>query len=114
MQGLNEIDAIIQVLDARGVLYEIKSLAATPSDSQERRAANSLLPGYASRLRKVGGDWVGAGWIELRPVPWPWEGGSPCQYRPIGAMPLLPVLSPASRREQQRGGLQKCATRPSC
>lgn len=78
---IDELDAIIQMLDARGVcasfcvcstdvtlvlswtangnlqhiqvLYEIRDLAATPLDSLERKSSNSLLPGYAKRLRKV-------------------------------------------------------------
>ncbi|GAB4820813.1 hypothetical protein N2152v2_007859 [Parachlorella kessleri] len=54
MRGnLDPIEAIVQLMDARGVLYEIRDLAATPKDSPERKASYSLLPGYASRLRKL-------------------------------------------------------------
>ncbi|CAL8469903.1 g9445 [Coccomyxa elongata] len=47
-------EAAVVMMDARGTLYELKDLARTPADSQERVEARRLLPGMAKRLREVG------------------------------------------------------------
>lgn len=45
--------ALMQLMDARGTLMELKALAATAPNSQERFEARRVLPGMASRLRQV-------------------------------------------------------------
>lgn len=45
--------AIMQLMDARGTLLELKALAATAPNSQERFEARRVLPGMATRLRQV-------------------------------------------------------------
>lgn len=45
--------AIMQLLDARGTLLELKALAVTSPNSQERFEARRILPGMATQLRKV-------------------------------------------------------------
>ncbi|EIE25710.1 hypothetical protein COCSUDRAFT_46344 [Coccomyxa subellipsoidea C-169] len=47
-------EATVVMMDARGTLYELKELAGTSMDSQERFKARRLLPGMAKRLREVG------------------------------------------------------------
>ncbi|CAK0779428.1 hypothetical protein CVIRNUC_004772 [Coccomyxa viridis] len=51
---LGSTDALVMMMDARGMLYELKDLAATPRDSRERFEARRLLPGMAKRIREVG------------------------------------------------------------
>jgi len=46
--------ALVKILDARGILYELEELAKTDSDSSERFQARRLLPGMAKSLRQVG------------------------------------------------------------
>ncbi|KAL3148553.1 hypothetical protein ABBQ38_013987 [Trebouxia sp. C0009 RCD-2024] len=45
--------AIMQLMDARGTLMELKALAATAPNSHERFEARRVLPGMATRLRQV-------------------------------------------------------------
>ncbi|KAL3137247.1 hypothetical protein ABBQ32_006794 [Trebouxia sp. C0010 RCD-2024] len=45
--------AIMQLMDARGTLMELKALAATAANSRERFEARRVLPGMATRLRQV-------------------------------------------------------------
>ncbi|KAK9915753.1 hypothetical protein WJX75_003647 [Coccomyxa subellipsoidea] len=47
-------EATVVMMDARGTLYELRDLAGTPMNSQERFEARRLLPGMAKRLREVG------------------------------------------------------------
>lgn len=45
--------AIVALLDVRGVLYELRDIAATPADSKIRFQSRRILPGMAKRLREV-------------------------------------------------------------
>lgn len=46
--------ALVKLLDARGILYELEELAKTDSNSSQRFEARRLLPGMAKSLRQVG------------------------------------------------------------
>lgn len=45
--------ALVQLMDARGILMELKDLAVTAPNSHERFEARRVLPGMATQLRKV-------------------------------------------------------------
>jgi len=46
--------AVVKLLDARGTLLELRELAATAPNSDERFRARRILPGMAKRLRELG------------------------------------------------------------
>ncbi|DBA92689.1 TPA: hypothetical protein ACH3X1_002900 [Trebouxia sp. C0004] len=52
VQDVSADQALMQLMDARGTLMELKALAATAPNSQERFEARRVLPGMASRLRQ--------------------------------------------------------------
>jgi len=47
-------EAVVVLMDARSTLREVKALASTPPDSEERFKGRSQWPGFATRLRPSG------------------------------------------------------------
>ena len=50
---VDPIDALVALMDARGVLYDIQALAKLPANSPEVVTTRALIPGFATRLRQV-------------------------------------------------------------